>query len=154
MKKINYLTSCLLVFIAGYYIHEASKLINVDRKDVGPGFYPHLIAGIMILLAVLLLIQTIRSPAASRNEASSFQPGKLKPYAAMLSLILYIFLMNRLGFISTSIVFMLLLTCLFFGKDFRHHLLSSVCIAIGVSVGIWVLFHNLLKVPLPGGILF
>ncbi len=153
MKKFNYITSALLVLIAGYIFKESSGLMNVDKKDIGPGFYPNLIAGIMIILAIALFVQTLRNhePEEKKKERS---PMAIKPYIAMVLLVLYIFLMNKIGFIITSVLFMMILTYLFFGTEFRKNLLPSLCISVMVPVGIYLLFHNLLKVPLPRGILF
>jgi putative tricarboxylic transport membrane protein len=108
MKKINYLCGVLgLIFTA--YIFISSAAFPTDKvMKIGPDFFPRLMATGMGIASIALLISTYINGTTMVAEAISFKdPGIRRAIIVFISAIIYVFLMQVLGFILSTIIFMM-----------------------------------------------
>lgn len=136
-------------FLVGSF--EIRLLSGYSR--IGPRFFPYLVAGGLLLCAVLLIVQALRGQAAPLEMAEDVDVMADADWRAIgllvVSLFVYILLIERLGFVLAS-------TLLFWGVAFafgsRHWLrdpLAGLILAVAVYLG----FTQLLDLTLPAGIL-
>ena len=62
MKKYNYLTSAILIFVGIMMIYLTKDFPFEGLQDVGGGFFPKLIGGLLIVLSVLVIVDTAVKP--------------------------------------------------------------------------------------------
>jgi putative tricarboxylic transport membrane protein len=114
----------------------------------GPGFLPFYTAILLGLLALISLLQTLKESEGSASEIwGGIQFGKL---AILLgTLFLYVFLLDRLGFLLGTFLLLLVLFRIVEPYSWKTILLSSL-LTIG---GMYLFFVILLESRLPRGFL-
>jgi putative tricarboxylic transport membrane protein len=111
----------------------------------GPGMLPFLVVGLMMALAFLMLLQAGSSPPIATVQWDDL-PHALRVMAiAVVAVALY----EPVGFIITMTLMMFILL---FPIE-RQKLLTSALVAVGMTVGAYFLIAELLKTPLPMGLL-
>ncbi|MCD8083714.1 MAG: tripartite tricarboxylate transporter TctB family protein [Clostridiales bacterium] len=153
MKKIANVIACIFIAISVLFFVMSLSFPAGSNGAVGPGYFPRIMCVIVIFLSVLELI-------ISRNEVipeelakvTLFQKENLRVWITMAITLIYIICIKQIGFIVSSIVFMLG-TNLYFKVPEKSKVLTVVLPFIVVAV-LYFIFHNLLHVNLPKGILF
>jgi len=147
MRRKNLISCIVLMAVSLAFIEESIKLPFGNLRGPEPGFWPLILASILLIASVVLLMQTLRS----KNEQEGpfwARPGSWKRCGmAMGSLFAFGFIFSYLGYlISVSI----LITFLMKAIEPQKWWLS---VAVGVSSALlsYVLFGSLLNTPLPVG---
>lgn len=143
MKKADRITG-LVVVIFGIVVILLTRGFPSPAMPgtPGPGFLPRLIASGLIVCGVLLFLRSMMGKDSKRTEfASDSFPRVL---AVMVLLALLPAGLAYLGFLLTCFV-----SCLVFFIILRLRLLSSVIIALCISVVIYIAFHYGLQVQFP-----
>ena len=109
----------------------------------GPGFFPFWGGVILGLLSVLLVV---RSPTQDATGAARLRPDNARPAVAAGAILGYLLLLEVLGFVPITFLFLLLL----FRMERRSWMFSAASAAAG-AVGSYVLFQLWLKSQLPTG---
>jgi len=114
--------------------------------------FPRLLIIFLFLLSAALLIQTF---LIAPPKTVSFIPESLKYIMTSTAVAFaWIYLLNILGFIVSSVV---CLTTLTFFLDLQRptflRMLSSIAVYTLMVVAFWLIFHSFLLVPLPTGYL-
>jgi len=113
---------------------------------LGPGFFPMVLSGLMILFSVLLLFSL-------RKEKSEpihlFAQKNAVVFVSLLATIVYIYMITILGFLLATGIYL-------FGLMFYYKvgLIKNVMISVLVTAAIHGVFTQFLMVQLPRGILF
>ena len=124
------------------------------ETEPGPQGFPLLLGFVLAALGLILMIRA-RTPHIARPDARPTEviaPLTLREATAaggtFALLILYAFLLDKIGFIlGTPIVIALAL----FGLLRMRKWVPIVALAIGFTLGGWLLFDTLLATPLPRG---
>jgi len=139
---------CFGIFVVAY----AQTLTPPRHLTYGPGFFPSLIGGGLILVGAGILVQGIR---AWRLQPLGEAPEWLRsPVLAMrfwilpAGVVFYIIAVEPLGFLLT--VFLMLSAIL---KANGASLPSSLAVGLTVAVIVNIVFASLLHVPLAWGVL-
>jgi putative tricarboxylic transport membrane protein len=116
-------------------------------KHPGPGFLPLGLAIVLIFLSLILIFtrwEKTKSP-------TPFWPHRtwLRPLLGVVILILYALVIEKLGFIIITFVFLLL----WMGVIERLRWKIIVSISVGTTAVLYLIFVLFLEVPLPLGIL-
>lgn len=139
----------LLVF-AGAYAWLALRLPERNIPGgVGLAFVPLLLAGLLALLAALLLwhgLRESRPPAPPEAE----MPGWGRAGAVVGLMVLYVLAMTRIGFLLATPPF---LAITMWQAGARRPGFIALT-AVGMTAAIRVVFSTLFAVPLPRGPLF
>jgi putative tricarboxylic transport membrane protein len=109
----------------------------------GPGFFPFWGGVVLGLLSILLVI---RSPARDAPGAARLRPESAKPAVATGAVLGYLLLLEVLGFVPVTFLFLLLL----FRLGRRSWAFSAASAGAGAA-GSYVLFQLWLKTQLPTG---
>jgi putative tricarboxylic transport membrane protein len=147
IERWDRVTGYILLFI-GLVTAWSSVHLSMGRfRHPGPGFLPF---GLSIVLAILSMV-LIFTRWEKGATPTPFWPRRtwLRPFLGLAFLILYAFLIGKLGFLLTSLTF--LLTWL--GVIERVRWLTMVSISISVTVALYLIFGLFLEVPLPRGFL-
>jgi putative tricarboxylic transport membrane protein len=109
----------------------------------GSGFFPFWGGVVLGLLSILLVV---RSPARDAPGAARLRPESAKPVVATGAVLGYLLLLEVLGFVPVTFLFLLLL----FRLEQRSWAFSAAS-AVAGAVGCYVLFQLWLKTQLPTG---
>jgi hypothetical protein len=109
----------------------------------GAGFFPFWGGVALGLLSILLVV---RSPARDAPGAPRLGPGTARPFVAAGAVLGYLLLLEVLGFVPVTLLFLLLL----FRLEPRGWVFSAAAAAAG-AIGAWALFRLWLKTQLPTG---
>jgi putative tricarboxylic transport membrane protein len=109
----------------------------------GPGFFPFWGGVVLGLLSILLVV---RSPARDAPGAARVRPDTAKPVVAAGAILGYLLLLEVLGFVPVTFLFLLLL----FRRERRSWAFSAASAAAGAA-GCYVVFQIWLKTQLPTG---
>jgi len=138
--------SGLVVFLLGFAIFWQGRSLSIGTLHApGPGFFPALIAGVLVLLALILMIGGGKKEG--EEDAVPFS-AVLRMLLLFASLVAYFLLLEYLGFVIVSF---LLMFFLFFwvGRQRWYLAFSSAFVCIGLA---YLLFEVLLKSNLPRGV--
>ena len=123
-------------------VHGLSSLQLGSLNRPGPGFFPFWGGVVLALLSVVLIVSSFRqAPVTSR-----VRPESWKPVVVVGALLAYLLLLESLGFVTVTFLFLLLL----FRLERRGWALSAVSAVIGAFAS-YVLFQVWLKTHLPTG---
>lgn len=117
---------------------------------------PRIIIGLLIIIGAILIVQNIISKYKSRKTSPIkrqrfFEENcdKLKLFGSMILLTTYIYVLDVIGFLTSSLIFLFLFGVLFEGKKELKSILGSAILSIVVSLSSWYIFAVLFNVTLP-----
>jgi len=144
----NRLISLIFILVAVSFVFQSRGLHHNCR------IFPILAALYLFGISILLFIQTYQKNHTGRDQDI---PGKknLSTIAGTLSLVLvWVNLLNYIGFIVTSVVSLTTLTLMLDSKRITfNRAVYTLAIHTVVVVIIWIIFYRILLVPLPPGYL-
>lgn len=122
---------------------------SLDTGHPGPGFFPNVLAGLLMIAGIGLIVQGARrgERLLKFDVTGITGSGLINILIVFGAVLFYIYLSDFLGFQITSFI-------LLFGllKWLRVVTAWSLAMACGVTLGIYVLFAKMLLVPLPWGL--
>jgi hypothetical protein len=126
-------------------------------KEIQAYLFPRTVSTIMLIVTVFLFYQNLENKFLERERKtpSVFPLNLFKLYPAGIGILLFMIFAEDLGFyFSTTILFMFI--TLFYSEDKLKlsNLVKSICVCSLFMGLIYVLFTILLKVQVPGFILF
>lgn len=122
--------------------------------QVGPGFLPRVVAGIVVVLGAALIFQEIRVGSVLRgdsgvdDEADGHQTSTRKLVVVFGLIILAVLLVPVLGLVPPLVALVATLTI---GVE-RKPLVPSLILTVGAALMAWGLFVGVLRVPVPMGV--
>jgi putative tricarboxylic transport membrane protein len=152
MKRGWQFTGTVFAIVFAIWAHQAWRLSLTDALGPGPGFFPFFLALSGVALAVVLVLQ-----AGSAFEGDPQASQRLLPRGAALRSVVVLLaalagvalLLEPLGFRLVVALFCLVLLPALGARNY----LVVVIFAVAASFGVYSLFSDLLKVPLPIGLL-
>ena len=133
---------------AGYIWYEAGTFPTSDFDAVGPSLYPRFLATVIGLASLVIFLRPSKG-ASAKDESPR--------WGAFLYVILvsaaYIALLMPLGFIPTTVLFLLAMVLYFEPSELKVRIRKAVVYAACFSVFLYLFFGKLLGVLLPAGIL-
>ena len=151
MKIYDWVSGLLCLFIGLAFVAGGVRMGLGPLDAPGSGFFPTMIGGLLSALSLALLTAT----ALGKMRAMEMQPFWKEPNSwvkvslVVSSLIFYMAFLEYLGYIATTIVFILFLLR-FVGKKCWG---ISLAMALLVSLGSYALFKMALGVYLPRGLM-
>jgi putative tricarboxylic transport membrane protein len=143
----------LVVFAAALFMHTRT-FPSIPGQSVGPSALPQALAVGLAVCGVLLFVRGLRARAASNGrwvewpEWFGARPQVLG-FAVLVAVnLLYLFAVDRLGFIVTGVIYLASLMLVL-----RVRASRAVPVAIVMTLAIHYCFYKLLRVPLPWGVL-
>ena len=145
LEKLFLLFLCIISAFL-YFITFNFEVFKMDKYSLGPAFFPRFICIILFLIALILLIFSIKNKNFSKIKDKS---SNLKySVVTIILFIIYIFLIERLGYFTSTIMFMISIIFLLKSKS----LLINIIFSVVFSSVIYLLFSKGFNVSLPEGI--
>jgi putative tricarboxylic transport membrane protein len=152
MRVSDVISGLIIIVFSIWIIIEARSYPALPGVPYGPGLFPTVIAGAMILGGIVLVLKGARNLKETGwySLASWATQGKTYITLGLIfsSLLFYILVSDRIGFLITSTV--ILLTLLLWTRG-RRRLISTVVISVGFPLIVYILFSSFLRIPLPQG---
>jgi putative tricarboxylic transport membrane protein len=146
MKRADLITGFVLLALSGYVIWESWMMPASATFGPGSGFLPLWLGILMALLASMLIAGAwLRRP--DPGEAAPFPAGKalLRVTAVMVGLGGYISLMEVLGFVVNTFLFVAYLML----AVEREKMKLTMLVAVLTTAGLYLIFQVLLGITLP-----
>ncbi|WP_194840804.1 tripartite tricarboxylate transporter TctB family protein [Filobacillus milosensis] len=153
----------LLVLLSILIYTQTGDLPSMNESQLDAGSFPQFIAILLGLLSLILVIkQSIHLLKQNQNkeQSANIKETLLDVYREhklvliTLSLIfLYIILIQIIGFIISSIAFMII-TALVIGPRKKKDVITISSIAVILTIGLYFFFQNVLQVRFPSGVFF
>ena len=151
MKIYDLLSSLVWLVIGLAFLAGGVHMGLGPLHSPGAGFFPGAIGAILSLLSLGLLISTLlkAGPLAERHAFWKEKDSWKKVSLVVGSLIFYMALLEVLGYIATTLVF------IFFSLKVvgRKSWMVSIAMAVLVALGSYALFKMALGVYLPKGMI-
>lgn len=143
MGTIDRVSGAALILLALGVIWESQKLPLGTLHNPGPGYMPILLAIILGGLGILIVVFGGDSMALRSLGWEEWKHAlAILGACAFAALVL-----ERIGYRLTTLLILVFLL----GVVERKRPLLVVAVSLGLSLGTFYLFYNLLKVPLPRG---
>lgn len=147
----NRIIAALTLLLAAIYLYATTKIPTLEIGDpLGPKAFPILLGITLILAAILLFIENLKKeeapavPPPDEGRRHLWMIGGVTAWTA-----LYFGVFDRLGYLATTAVYLIVLMAIFNRDKWLANILTSVLFAVGS----YVLFVKILGVTLPTGIL-
>jgi putative tricarboxylic transport membrane protein len=150
---MNIMTGIIAVAIGGIYLVTAMLLPEMKMGDkLGPKLFPAIVGIAAILSGIILILQDRRPGKASKKADFGFVKNKelwLKILLTTIVGIVYGLVMDSLGFILPTTLFMLFISMLIN----KGRLIQNIIVAISFAVICYGVFGVALQLSLPRGII-
>ena len=144
MVRRDAVTAAAALAFGAAVLYEASKLPFGTVHNPGQGFFPWWTSAVIVLLALILLVQALRSRSSNAHEG----PGRIVKVAALLIVLAaYTFLLEPLGYMLSTFLLVLFMLR---GIDPQRWTVA-LGVAAMTAIGSYVVFAIWLSVPLPRG---
>ena len=149
MKHANLAAAIGLLLLAGFIFFESRQLSFGTFRVPHTGFYPKILAGLLLLLALVCLAQTLCDQTVGRPTERIPAEGWFRIGATLATLVGYALVLEWLGFLLSTFVLMVLLLRAIEAPNWS----KVIVVALVTAVLSYGLFGWLLGVPLPAGVL-
>jgi hypothetical protein len=128
----DFLAGLLFLFLGGFAVAVAANYPMGSTMRMGPGYFPTVLGGILCLFGVYLVVRGIRSGGKMESGWA------WRPLAFItLSIVLFGFLMDRLGMIPALVV--MIFASALAGPEFRFKEVLILTVLMSVfAVGVFV----------------
>jgi hypothetical protein len=150
-KHINLISSSAWMVVAGIFCLGGIRLGLGSYDEPGPGFFPFLMSVFLFSFSLILFISSLKKVKQLNVIVSSrFWPesdGIKRILFVVVSLFMYVFVLNYLGFVLTTFFFMFFLL-----RVIHPHKWITVFLGAGLTAGLsYAIFELWLKAHLPVG---
>lgn len=138
------ITGTLLLALAiAFGLHARSFRTNFLTDPLGPQAWPMMLAGMLALLSIYLLVRPEREPNWQKPVVL------LRQIVLVAGLVVYAMLLDPLGFVASTVLVVAFMALLLGARWWQAGVTG-----LASSVLLYLLFNNLLGLPLPTGALF
>lgn len=149
-------TLILFLFSAGMFMHSFTIVgLSTATDNVGPALLPKLIFGLMTLLSLLLLFDyrvRLRMSGTKEYDVQATKTARTRGLISIGGILVFVLLMDKLGFLLSSMVYLFIEIYLLGPKEKRKPILWGVMIVL-FCAAVYYLFRYQVYVKLPKGIL-
>ncbi|HEX3593329.1 MAG TPA: tripartite tricarboxylate transporter TctB family protein [Pseudonocardiaceae bacterium] len=163
MQRADVVAGTVVAALGAFALVTALNLAFLSDSGVpGPGFFPTLLSGLLLLLGVLLAATSLRrrSSVVAEERPERQVPGDiavetsqrarvLRAGTVWICFLVAVPILAVLGFVPAMAI---LIAALLFGVERRLNW-KSLVVAIVVPVAVYELFVHLLTIPLPTGVI-
>lgn len=153
MRVNDLVSGAVMIAAALFVIAMTTTFPDFPGQNYGPAVFPRLLAALMILCGLVLVARGFREWRAGgalfvRPEWARSTDGLVSVLLILGAALVYILLVDRIGFVPLTIAILLVLFLWF-----RVRLPVAVVTAAGAAFAVNWFFATLMRVPLPRGLM-
>jgi putative tricarboxylic transport membrane protein len=152
MKLSDAVFGVVIIVASLVMLISARHFPRIPGQAFGPALFPMMVGWGLLGCGILLVIKSLQQhkvlPLLTLPSWTRSPRHVISFFLVPACLVFYIAAVDRLGFLLTAFIALSLLMAWL-----RRKVLSSIAIALLVTVAIHQLFYKMLMVPLPWGIL-
>lgn len=163
MTSRKEIESSLVLFLFGavFLLYDLKYPLD-QRANPGPGVFPLIVGGALVILAGWLLVQEVRKPKPQGVEKSNGGPKKsilgflqgdradAKPLFMIAVFVFYLLMVRWVGFFASNFFFVIISSKLMGAKGWG----KPIALSAGVNLFCYFLFVAWIKLSFPKGVLF
>jgi putative tricarboxylic transport membrane protein len=149
MKRANLAAVIGLLLLTVFIYFESRKLSFGTFRVPHTGFYPKILTGLLFLLALVCLVQTLRDRMIERPHGEIPAESWFRIGVTLATLIGFALVLEWLGFLLSTFLLMILLL----RAIEAPHWSRVIVVALVTAALSYGLFGWLFGVPLPAGVL-
>lgn len=149
MKKADVISGIVFLALSGFVLYQSWLMPESKTFGPGPAFLPAWLGIVLAGLATILMIGALRRKASAEDK-NPFPMGKsmLAVGKVLGGLAVFALLMETVGFITNTFVFVLYLM----RATQQERWPMAALIALLTTAGLYTVFNLLLKITLPTNI--
>ena len=139
----------LLLIMTGFYM-ESKNIDLMGGADLGPLFFPYMMMGIISLLALTLLVNSLsfRTPLPARTTSGT-PPQWTKDQGIFIGLFfVYLLALPSIGYIACTLAY-LLINMLYLGKKENKWYAIYALTTVGITALVYYIFAKVMLLFLP-----
>ena len=148
MKRSQLSVSAVLAGLAGFVLLESRNLSFGTMRVPQTGFFPLVLATLLLILCVILFAQGIFGRESDRLPNKILPEGWSRIALTLAAMIGFAVVLERLGFFLTTFFLMILLLRAIESQRWS----KVVFVALLTAIGSYAIFGWILGIPLPGGV--
>jgi hypothetical protein len=161
MQRADVVAGTAVAALGAFALVTALNLAFLSNSGVpGPGFFPTLLSGLLVVLGILLAVISLRKRTATAEAPADHEDSVIeveergprdrliRAGAVWICFAVAVPVLTVLGFVPAMAI---LIAVLLFGVERRLNW-RSIVLAVVVPVGVYELFVHLLSIPLPTGV--
>lgn len=150
MKKSDLAVALILIGFAGFVLAQSLELPFGRVQTPQTGFFPTLLAALLLIFSSILLAQAFFAPAEKRRGPDPMTSDAwVRIGATLAAMIGFALVLEHLGFLLTTFTLMVLLLRAVESQKWP----KVIAIAAATAGFAYAVFGWLLAIPLPGGVL-
>jgi putative tricarboxylic transport membrane protein len=140
--------AAVLAALAAYVLWEACQMPGGAPGQPGPGFFPVILATVLLVCSAGLMLRNWRAPEGT-SSATVLSFRYPKAWITLAALVAMTFALEPLGFVLAGTLFLIVLLRFCGGVAWA----TASAGAIVIAVAAWYFFVTVLGVNLPHGVL-
>jgi uncharacterized membrane protein YfhO len=144
-NKIGVGLGAMFLIFSGVLFWQSFSFDYYSDLGPGPGLFPRWLSAALMLLSVLYIAGSLRGMQVRWGEVLPKGRDMLNVIMVLVSVLLFMLLLDSAGFIAAGSVMLLVLLM----RSYAWY--RAAAIAVGASVLLYVAFSMGLDVPLPTG---
>jgi putative tricarboxylic transport membrane protein len=149
LRKVDIISGMAITIFGVFFLLETLKLDYYTEGVPGPGFFPSVLALVVIATGILLIVTRLGKPEMSFGEFDAPSRQQLnRSMGIWIALLVATLMVELIGFVLAMI---LLVAAILIGIE-RRRGITTLATIILIPLFAYLLFAGLLKVPLPTGI--
>ena len=147
-KVKSVITSLIFLAFSIVMLVLSAQIKPMMTNDVGSGFFPKVIGIAMIALSLFRLVLALKEKNSEKKESKDDLAGGLE---TILLIGAYCFLLDILGFIISTAIYLFFQILVLTPKEKRNWLVT-ILISVIAPFAIYALFVYAINTPLPKGL--
>lgn len=158
MKKYltdkNFLAGFIFFFVALFYFTNAFLIETKDLVSIEADFMPKIYGSLLLIASLMLMFTSVIKIRKTDTQKKTEETDWKRIFSVIGLIFIYVLLMRYLGFISTSIPFLFILSLLLTPRYVHKNYWVYGIFSIILPVIAYFVFSYYLNLTMPSGFLF
>ena len=155
-KKYGDLVVSIFYLALGIALVLGARTLPKSKvMEIGPDFMPTVIGVLILILAGLLLVNTLRDFKQNAEEAEPEKCDYKRVLASLAASVVYVNVLKPVGFILSTLVYLFLQIFILAPDDQRQkkNLILYLVLDVVFTIAVYFLFRYGFKIVLPAGLI-
>lgn len=156
-KYRDTISAVIMLVVAMAYLYGSLYIKPYGDAAVDSRFFPQLLGTMLLILSIIQLVVSVRNrdlTSAPETGTENNPPTRINRgvFFTLIIILAYVLLINKLGFVISSTLFLFALTMLMAPAEHRRPVMTLVVSAL-FSAAVYAVFVYWFYVALPEGII-